>query len=49
MSEDRVLMIFAEDRLTTLPVEDPRDELIWLEDRVLPVYDDERVLEVLLP
>lgn len=46
MSEERVLMVFAERR--TYPVDEEREEQVWLERRVFHVQDDDRELEVYL-
>lgn len=47
MSEDRILLIFAENR--SLPMDEDRGLEIWPEPRVLEIQDDERALEVRLP
>lgn len=47
MSEDRTEMIFAERR--TLPVDEDRELEIEPDRRVLPVLDEERLLEVTIP
>lgn len=46
MSEERVLTVFAERR--THPVDEEREEQVWLERRVFHVQDDDRELEVYL-
>lgn len=46
MSEERVLMIFAERR--AFLIDEDREERVWLERRIFHVQDDERELEVYL-